>query len=135
MKHTLPALLLVLLAGCALTPPEVADASRRTAIATIPKCNSDKECEVKWSAARAWVLQNAGWKIQHVTSDYIETYNAIGGSTSIAVRVIKEPLQNGSYRFNATIWCDNMWGCIPEKWEALKNMHAYINASWNPQKP
>ncbi|QCG64265.1 hypothetical protein [Pseudomonas veronii] len=43
-------------------------------MSTIPVCISDKDCELKWSAARRWVLSNAGYKIQSITSDYIETH-------------------------------------------------------------
>lgn len=119
------------LSGCAFTPEKEVEQSRQIAIATIPTCSSDKECEVKWSAARAWILANAGWKIKLITNDFIETYSAVGGETTLSVRVVKEPMQNGTYRLNASIWCDNMWGCIPDKWVALKNMHAYINRSWS----
>lgn len=96
---------------------------------TIPVCKSEKECELKWSAARRWVLSNAGQKFQHVTNDFMETYNPPEHSASIAVRVIKEPLEDGSgYRLLVGVWCNNMFGCVPNKWDAALSFNKYVSS-------
>ncbi len=134
MKHPtfLFTLTAAILAGCATAPTAEQIAARNAIAETIPTCSSEKECEVKWAAARAWINANAGWRLQHVQADYLETYNSVGGSTNIAVRVTKEPLRTGGYRILGSVWCDNMFGCYPDKWIALKHFNDYVNASWEP---
>lgn len=110
---------LIVLAGCAATQSAERQGQLAEINRTIPTCSDSKECEIKWAAARSWIISNAGWKLQHVTSDFLETYNAVGGSASLAVRVVKEPQANGSYRILGSIWCDNMFGCVPDQFEAL----------------
>lgn len=97
---------------------------------TIPTCKEAKECEIKWAAARDWVINNAGWKLQHVTADYLETFNPTASSPNLAMRVVKEPKSDGSYQIKATAWCDNMFGCVPDGWEALKKFNDHVNGSW-----
>jgi hypothetical protein len=94
MKPLLTLLLLTSLSGCATVDHT---AQRAELARTAPTCLTDRECELKWSAARSWVLANSGWKIQHLTNDFIETYNPVGSSTNIAVRVVKEPIAKGGY--------------------------------------
>ena len=95
---------------------------------TIPKCFTDKECERKWAAAQSWVVTHAAWKIQNVTSGYIETYNPAQSSPGIAVRVVKEPIENNGYRFVVTVWCNNIFGCQPNAWDAALHFNRTINA-------
>lgn len=118
------------ISGCATTPSPEQQELRAAVARTIPTCRETKECEVKWAAARSWILANSGWKLQHIQPDFMETYNSVDGSTSLAVRVTKEPDQSGAYRILATVWCDNIFGCNPDKWQALKNFNRYVNDSW-----
>lgn len=129
-----PILTAAVLAGCATAPSPEQIAARNAITASTPTCSSDKECEVKWAAARAWINANAGWRLQHVQADYLETYNSVGGSTNIAVRVTKQPLRTGGYRILGSVWCDNMFGCIPDNWVALKQFNDYVNASWDSDR-
>lgn len=120
-----------MLAGCANMANDPAVQAKLAKIReTVPTCNSDKECDVKWSAARQWILANAGWKLQHVQPDYMETYNAINSSPALAVRVVKEARQEGGSRIIATVWCDNIFGCNPDKFDALMDFNSKVNASW-----
>jgi Short C-terminal domain len=97
---------------------------------TIPTCQSEKECEAKWSAARRWVLNNSSTKIQTMTDDFIETYNP-RYSTDIAVRVSKEPVASGGYRFVVNVWCKNIFGCFPNTLDAANDFNNYVNSvSW-----
>lgn len=105
-----------LLAGCATTADN--PAKREFAQKTIPTCKSERECELKWFAARRWVLNNSAYKIKTITADFLETYSATGGSSLISVRVSKEPVASGGYRIVVGVWCDNMFGCNPDAWDA-----------------
>ncbi|GBC62501.1 PDZ domain-containing protein [Desulfonema ishimotonii] len=100
----------------------------------MPVCDDDKECEIKWAAARRWVLQNSGMKIQHLTDDYIETYNSVNNSPNLAVRVIKEPQNDGTYKITMTCGCANVFGCNPDVLDAMESFNAYVNGSVNIAK-
>lgn len=113
-------------AGCA-TP---VDPALQAAVQnTIPVCSSQKECEVKWNAAQRWVVNNAGMKLQHITPELLQTYNP-GDSMRLAVEVIKEARQDGSYRIVAKIWCGNPFGCDRNIWQAILDFQNTVNASW-----
>lgn len=104
-------------------------AKRAQVEATVPTCVTSEECELKWAAARRWVLETSGFKIQNITDDFLETYNPTSGSPSLAARVVKEPLGGGRYRLVVTLWCDNMFGCVPNAWDAALSFNQYVNGS------
>lgn len=123
MRATL--LFVIVLAGCA-TP--VTDSQRRVFYQTIPTCAEAKECEVKWAAARRWVLSNAGFKIQTISPDYIETFNIRDAtSTDLWVRVTKEPTSGTVYRILVEAGCNNMFGCVPEAFAAMQSFNDFVN--------
>lgn len=132
MRKLFVLFVVILVAGCATTPTPQELEMKRSIAATVPTCKEAKECEVKWAAARNWITANSGWKLQHVQPDFMETYNSVDGSTGIAVRVTKQPRQDGSYSIDAAVWCDNWIGCFPDKWVALKHFNDFVNASWQP---
>ncbi|WP_301530078.1 hypothetical protein [Klebsiella pneumoniae] len=74
MKKVVIFLATLALAGC------VSNSERQKQQAeidrTTPSCSSQKQCDAAWAAARQWVNQNCGMKIQNYSSDYIETYNS-----------------------------------------------------------
>lgn len=127
--------LVALLAACA--DPAYIQARRERFASSIPACLSDRECEMKWSAARTWVLGNAGMKLQHVANDFLETYNPVGNnSTLLAVRVVKEPMSGGTgYRIIVTTCCGNPFGCFPDPWAAAQNFNDYVNSISTPSAP
>lgn len=119
---------LLLLSGCATQIAQRA-ARMEELNRTIPTCFSDRECELKWSAARSWILANAGMKLQHLTSDFLETYNPpTQSSTALAVRVVKEPMSSGGYRLVVRTWCNNFIGCFPNVMDAALHFNATVNA-------
>lgn len=115
-----------ILAGCANQQNYELQAEAQR---TIPVCLSEKECEAMWASARRWVLDNAGFKIQNYGSDYFDTYNPTQASPRLAAQVSKEPFGNGSYRIIAKLWCDNMFGCQPDKWQALISFNSAVNSA------
>lgn len=121
-----------LIAGCATQPSPERLALIQEIDRTIPTCSDNRECEVKWNAARTWIVKNAGWKLQHVTPDYLETYNSVDASVYLAVRVNKEPTPDGGYRILGSVWCANILGCHPDKYDALLDFNRSVNKSWTP---
>lgn len=97
---------------------------------TTPMCYSQKQCDGAWSAARQWVNLNCAMKIQNYSSDYIETYNSVDGSTQIACQVTKNPLPNGGNAIALRVSCANMFGCVPDQYQAImsfnKNVSEYM---------
>jgi len=116
----------VLVSGCATAPQD----NQRTAELqrTIPTCEGVDDCNAKWESAQLWVVRNAGFKIQTQSNVLIETYNATGGTTDLAVRVMKEPQGKGKYRLLVDVWCDNMFGCIPNAMDTALRFNREIGA-------
>ncbi|MNJ41763.1 hypothetical protein D3C77_366980 [compost metagenome] len=130
MRLMIPSVLVVLaLSGCANN--QQTEAFRAEALRTTPTCDSTDSCEVKWSAARRWVLSHAGTKIQNYGSDYFDTYNPIQNSPLLAAQISKDAVGGGKYAITAKLWCDNMFGCQPNAWEALVDFNRTVNAAGN----
>ncbi|HDS2638199.1 TPA: hypothetical protein QID38_003675, partial [Klebsiella pneumoniae subsp. pneumoniae] len=115
MKKVVIFLATLALAGC------VSNSERQKQQAeidrTTPYCSSQKQCDAAWAAARQWVSQNCGMKIQNYSSDYIETYNSPANSAAIACQVTKNPLPTGASSINVRISCSNMFGCVPDVYQ------------------
>jgi len=120
------AILVCSLCSCASGPSPQTVAQFRN---TIPTCDGDADCKAKWEAAQLWVVHNAGFKIQTATDVLIETYNPTGGSPSLAARVTKEPLGGGRYKLVVYVWCDNVFGCVPDGWQAAINFNQVVGAA------
>lgn len=112
------------LCGCA-TPPEV-QAKQSEFLRTIPTCTGVDDCNAKWDAAQLWIVHNAGWKIQTQSNVLIETYNPVESSPRIAVRVTKEPIGGGKYMLVVKVWCNNVFGCQPDAWDAAIDFNRHI---------
>lgn len=120
----------LVLAGCAIDPAQQAALQARQAsfLESRPKCYDSSSCERMWAAARNWVLGNCGMKIQNITNDYIETYNAVGGTTLLHCRVTKDPLPDNGYVISIATNCDNMFGCTPDAWQAAESFNSTVQA-------
>lgn len=119
------------LTGCANN--QQTEAWKSEALRTTPTCQTEDSCQVKWSAARRWVLSNAGTKIQNYGSDYFDTYNPIANSPRLAAQVSKEAVGGGKFVITAKLWCDNMFGCQPNAWQALLDFNRSVNAAGGGQ--
>ncbi|MBA3563092.1 MAG: hypothetical protein H0W33_03605 [Gammaproteobacteria bacterium] len=97
---------------------------------TVPVCITDDECDRKWAFARRWVLDNSGYKIQHYSDDYIETFNIRDiAATRLWVRVTREPAEyDDSYRILVELGCNNPLGCNMELPEARQRFNDYVNS-------
>lgn len=100
--------------------------------ATIPVCFGQEDCQAKWEAAQLWVIHNAGYKIQTVTDVLIQTFSPGPYDARNAARVTKEPLGGGKYRIVVYLWCNNVFGCIPNGWDSAINFNLLVGATAPP---
>lgn len=125
-----------LLIGCA-TPEERAEYARQESEAqakyeaSIPTCSNDKECQAKWAAARRWVLDYCGFKLQHITDDYMETFNSGDyAATEMWCRVTKSPTSETAYRIELENGVNNPFGAgglSAARWQ----FNQAVNAAWS----
>lgn len=98
--------------GCAALIPQDKNQFRSEVIASAPVCTGADECARAWSAARRWVLDNAGYRIQTYSEDYIETYQGFDSAElQLAARVTREPITAISARIVIELGCRNHYGC------------------------
>lgn len=124
MKRFVTAFVLIALAGC--TSNQQRNSQQEEINKTIPTCASQKQCDAAWSAARQWVTQNCGMKIQNYSPDFIETYNSLPNSSSTACQVTKNLQPNGLSTINITVRCANMFGCVPDQYESVLSFNKYV---------
>lgn len=96
---------------------------------TIPVCEGEKDCLAKWEAAQLWIVHNAGYKLQITTSVLLETFNATGSTTKLAVQVTKEPMGGGKHKILVKTWCDNFIGCTPNAEDAALDFNQKVGAA------
>lgn len=134
MKRELFGLMLVsaaslLFSGCAIQQSPERQAKLSELQRTIPTCYGERDCEAKWEAAQLWIVHHAGYKLQTTTNVLLETYNPSRSSTAIAVQVTKEPEGGGRYKMPVKIWCDNMFGCLPDSLDAALDFNRTVAAA------
>lgn len=118
----------IILSGCATVSSE----QRTRWNETIPVCSTDFACKTKWAAARQWVQNNSGYRIQIYTDDLIDTYNPAEYDPKIAVTVSKTPVgktPSGHQvnTFNVQIRCGNIFGCIPTIEESILSFNKFVS--------
>lgn len=120
---------LLLMSGCATVPDAERMAQMDQINKTIPTCVGVEDCNAKWEAAQLWVVHHSAYKIQTATNVLIETYNPASSSPQIAARVTKEPQGAGKYKLLVTVWCDNMFGCVPDHYESALDFNKAVGAA------
>ncbi len=128
MKHLATAACVVGLVGCAASPSPDQMAKQQRINETTPHCSGEADCTAKWEAAQRWVVDNAGYKIQIQSSVLIQTDDAYR-SPKIAVQVTKEPEGGGRYKIVAKIWCQYIFGCVPNSYDALLDFNQVVGAA------
>lgn len=113
----------VLMLGCASKPidPAVMSAAETPLI-----CSNKAECDIYWQRAQVWVGNNSGYRIQTVTDSIIQTYGPMGQKVELAFNVSKNPGNDGSARIMIAAACDNMFGCRPNKFEAIAAFKQFV---------
>lgn len=127
MKILLATCVSLTLAGCAVNPQH--SAATQEFNRTIPTCDGEKDCAAKWDAAQLWVVKNAAYKLQTVSSVVIQTFNPGRNSVYLAAAVTKEPLGGGRFRLVARMWCNNLFGCSPDPMMALLQFNREVSAA------
>jgi len=102
--------------------------SKQEIEATAPTCRTVAECEVAWAAARQWVVDNAGYKLDTYSADSMQTFAPLGSERALAARVSKEPVGNGSYRIIASFSCGSNHGCSLRPDVALRRFDQFVAA-------
>ncbi|TCN87879.1 hypothetical protein [Shewanella fodinae] len=127
-RNLLAAVAVLFITSCATASSPEIEAKRAQLKATTPICVDENDCKAKWEAAQLWIVRNAGFKLQIVTDVLLQTYNATGGSPSLAVQATKEPLGGGKYKILVSISCDNVFGCVPNQWDAALSFNRTVSA-------
>ena len=127
MKIISTCLIALILTSCASGPSPDQGKMKTEYLNTIPVCDLKLDCTAKWEAAQLWVAKNAGYKIQTATNVIIETFNPTRDDTYLAAKITKEPIGSGKYKIVANLWCNNMFGCNPDKWLASIEFNKSIN--------
>ena len=131
-KLMIGAALFLTLQGCALTPT-IDPGARKHVVDSIPTCTGAKECEIKWAAARMWVIDNVDMKIETYSTDYIQTYNPpTDYGTELAAQVTKNPANDGTYQIKAHIWCNNVYVCESKALTSEQAFNDAVNSSYRP---
>lgn len=112
----------VSLAACAAQGPQ-------KPIAPTPVCTGKAQCTAEWAEARTFILQNAAYKIQTYSSDFMQTYNSINEDTGLAAQVNLQPMAGGSYRVVASFSCANIFACVPNQWTTLDRFNRAVAAA------
>jgi hypothetical protein len=114
----------LVLAGCATQKPlspELVEEVEKPLI-----CSGSEQCSLFWQRSLFYVNHHSAFKIQTANESLIQTFSPTGGSPSIAFNISKEPLSGGAIRIWAKIYCDNMFGCVPDVPSEMVRFKRYI---------
>jgi hypothetical protein len=118
-----------LLVSCAMTPSPALQAKQAELEQTIPVCIDEQDCKAKWEAAQIWIVRNSSYRIQTATDVLLHTYNPRRYDSKIAVQVTKEPQGGGKYRFLVNVYCDNVFGCVPNALDAALDFNRFVGSA------
>lgn len=91
-------------------------------------CKDEKQCDFYWKRAQFWLANNSSWKIQTVTDTLISTYNPAPNSPLLAYQVSKMPNEDNSSRIFIKPFCDNMFGCKPDIYQAVASFKNFVRS-------
>ncbi len=100
---------------------------------TIPTCSGKVECEIKWEAARQWVMKNLRLKITRASDEVIVTDGPGNNGAATAARVVKESVDGNTYRIIIDAYCNNMFGCFPSVKKASLAFNRWVNSTPVPE--
>lgn len=107
----------------------VANPVYRGPIAPAPVCAGKAQCAAEWNEARTFVINNAGYKIETYSRDFLQTYNSVDESTALDATVNKQPLPGGRFKIAASFGCDNSLGCFPDPRATLNAFNKAVAAA------
>ena len=94
---------------------------------TIPVCSSDSDCRSKWSAARAWVVENSDFGIRAEGDDRIMATSNIVSTSGLGV-VVDRIEVGGGYQILVDLECFSAYGC-PDIWDSMLDFNRRVNAA------
>ena len=103
--------------------------SEREFFETRPRCASEASCDAMWRAAQVWISRNAGMRLQIATDAILETYAPEPSGARLAVRVIREPRDDGESVLTVSTWCGNPFGCMTDPHEAALDFNRTVSAA------
>ena len=95
---------------------------------TIPSCAGDRDCQPKWAAARAWVVQNSDFAIRSESDTRIMATSNIISQSGMGVTVDKITADAGGYQITVTVECFSAYGC-PNLWQAMVEFNQAVNTA------
>jgi hypothetical protein len=113
----------VVMTGCA-SKPSASEEMRF--MSSIPRCTGEKDCEIKWAAARRWLLTELNVKLQHHGPDFMESVDP--EEHGIGARVMKEPIDQNTYRILIDTWCEGL-GCFLSQMQYKQSFNDYVNGA------
>jgi hypothetical protein len=103
-----------------------------------PVCVAPQQCVAMWTAARSWVRNTCGYRLEKDTGNVLETYNTVNNtvprqvSRSLACRVTRTARPEGGYVFTVTASCSAISPptnpCYPPADEATGEFNRSLNA-------
>jgi len=125
MQASLLALLVSGIASCAVSPETQAKMDEYAS--TVPSCNEDLDCQMKWMAARAWVVENSDFPIRFAGEDRISASSTLISVSGVGVIVDRELLDEGGYQFIVDVECFSGYGC-GSVWDTMISFNQAVNA-------
>jgi len=125
MQAGLTGLILTALISCA-TSPEI-QAKMDTFARTIPTCSSDLDCQAKWTAASAWVVENSDFPIRTPNQQRISASNTSISNAGVGVIVDRVAMNSGGFQITIDVECFSAYGC-PNIWDLKLDFNRTLNA-------
>jgi len=120
------------MAGCAVNKPPPASEAQIREYNTPLVCEGKDQCDLYWRKAQAWVLMNAGYKLQMATDMVIETFSAKQYySTGWAMRVTRIPATKTQDRLVLEPSCGQAPICRGDYFTLVSDFNAYVRAATN----
>ena len=123
--------------GCSSSGGWARDPMKSEAVAAMPACLGEQQCDAMWGAARRWVRDVCGYPIAKDTVNLIETYNTATNtvprvvSSALACSVRRVPRPDGGYDIAATASCSAVGPtrdpCYPPVNEAIGELNRSLN--------
>jgi len=94
---------------------------------TIPTCSSDSDCQLKWAAARGWVVANSTFAIRAESDERIMSTSNLITMSGIGV-IVDRVATNGGYQITVDVECFSAYGC-PNIWDTMLDFNRSVNAA------
>ncbi len=121
------------LAGCVSPAQRVQNQKEMNA--SVPICETDRQCKAEWEAAQAWVTNSCGMKIQTSNDSLIQTFNSPPDSPTTSCTVTKVPGPSHKFAISIRVGCANMFGCVPASKDQVIAFGHYVSQAGLPFQP